>query len=308
MAVPVFQSLTLPVLKACASGPMTSEDLRAHVSKQIGLSEEDLALRLPSGTQTTFANRVAWASVYLQKAALLKRVRKGVYEITDVGKSVLAAPPVQIDLQYLEKFPAYVEWKSKTKQAQEASAPDAGQDIKAVESETNPEERLDQSYNDLTTALETEMLERLLAVTPTQFEQIIVDLLVAMNYGGGRAEMAKALGRTGDGGVDGVVREDPLGLDVVYMQAKRYGLNNTVQIAEVREFIGSIDNKKATKGVFVTTSKFVKSAYEEVKGGSKRVALIDGSELARLMVEHGVGVRSKSTYVVKEIDEDYFEE
>jgi restriction system protein len=174
--------------------------------------------------------------------------------------------------------------------------------------EKNPEERLEDSYNDLTAAVEAEMLERLLAVTPTQFEQIIVDLLVAMDYGGGRAEMANALGRTGDGGVDGVVREDRLGLDVVYMQAKRYAPGNTVQIAEVREFIGSIDNKKATKGVFVTTSKFVKSAYEEVKGGSKRVALIDGSELARLMVEHGVGVRSKSTYVVKEIDEDFFEE
>jgi restriction system protein len=137
--------------------------------------------------------------------------------------------------------------------------------------------------------------------------QIIIDLLVAMGYGGGRAEMAKSLGRSGDGGVDGVIREDRLGLDVVYMQAKRYALTNTVQIAEVREFIGSLDNKRASKGVFVTTSRFVKSAYEEVRSSTRRVALIDGTELARLMVEHDVGVRPKSTYIVKEIDEDYFE-
>jgi restriction system protein len=164
---------------------------------------------------------------------------------------------------------------------------------------------MDRSYRELNATVEADLLERLQGVAPSQFERMMVDLLVAMNYGGGRAEMARALGRAGDNGVDGVVREDKLGLDVVYIQAKRYANGNTVGAGEVRDFVGALEGHRATKGVFVTTSRFARTAVDYVERVSKRVALIDGPELARLMVEHGVGVRATVTYTLKELDEEY---
>jgi restriction system protein len=307
MAVPDFQSLMLPVLQAVAEdGPIAAPDLRASVARRLALSDADLAELLPSGRHTTFGNRAAWANVHLQRAGLIMVVRRGVYQVTPSGQAVLAGNPKAIDIGFLEGFPAYAQRRQRAVPpdgSEPANASHPGADASAP---TNPEERIEQGHRELTADVEADLLDRLLGVTPSQFERIIVDLLVTMGYGGGRLEMAKAIGRAGDNGVDGVVREDKLGLDVVYMQAKRYAPANSVGAGEVRDFIGALDGHRASKGVFVTTSSFSRSAHEFVERVSKRVVLIDGQVLARLMVAHDVGVRVKTTYEVRELDDDYF--
>jgi restriction system protein len=232
-----------------------------------------------------------------------------VYELTPTGRTVLEKNLPRIDMKFLEQFATYAEWRRRAATPKGSSL--GGEELDAansVTSPTNPEEQIERSHKELTDAVEADLLDRVRELPPSQFEQVIVDLLVAMGYGGGRSEMAKAIGRSGDNGVDGIVREDKLGLDVVYMQAKRYAENVTVGTSEVRDFVGALEGHRATKGVFVTTSHFPKSAVEYVGRVSKRVVLIDGEELAALMVTHGVGVRVKSRYEVKEIDSDYFVE
>ncbi len=304
MPVPDFQSLMLPVLQEVIAGPIPSKDLRARIAQQLRLTEQDLAELLPSGRQTTFTNRVAWANVFLQRAGLIRIVRRGVYEATEAGKVVASQAPARIDNAFLQQFPSFVEWRQRSESTRADGTGDQPLPPPVNTTPTNPEEQLERSYKELTAAVEAELLERLQATTPSHFENLIIDLLVAMNYGGGRSEMAKALGRSGDDGVDGVVREDKLGLDVVYMQAKRYAPDNIVGVGAVRDFVGALEGHRATKGVFVTTSRFARSAPEYIERVSKRVALIDGPELARLMVEHGVGVRVKTTYVIKEVADD----
>ncbi len=310
MAVPDFQSLMLPVLKAVGeSGPISAPDVRARVAEQLRLAASDLAELLPSGRQSTFANRIAWANIFMRRAGLISVVRRGIYELTAEGASVLGNRPSRIDMKYLESFPSYVNWRKRSLRSDDEDVGISGPADGAQETiSTNPEEQIEQSHKELTATVEADLLDRLRAVTPAQFEQIIVDLLVAMGYGGGRSEMAKAVGRSGDNGVDGVVREDKLGLDVVYMQAKRYSPTNPVGAGEVRDFIGALEGHRASKGVFVTTSTFPQSAHDYVARVSKRVVLIEGEELAALMVAHGVGVRVKTIYEVKELDDDYFSE
>lgn len=307
MAVPDFQSLMLPVLQIVSeAGPIAAPDLRARVAERLSLSDDDLAERSSSGHHTIFGNRVAWANVYLQRAGLIKVVRRGVYAISDTGTAVLERKVNSIDLEYLEEFAGYAEWRKRAARPEEIESAASAQATTPVTPATNPEEQIEKSHRELTTVVEAELLDRLRATTPAQFEQIIIDLLVAMGYGGGRAEMGKAIGRSGDNGVDGVIREDKLGLDVVFIQAKRYAADNTVGASEVRDFVGSLDMHRAAKGIFVTTSTFPKSAYDVVMRASKRVVLIDGEELAHLMVAHGVGVRVKTRYEINELDDDYF--
>jgi restriction system protein len=309
MAVPDFQSLMLPLLKVASAGPISAPELRSRVAEQLGLTESDLAELLPSGRKSTLANRTAWANVYLQRAGLLKVVRRGVYEATPEGLAVLERKPARIDMKFLEQFPSYAEWHERSAIAKDGDTTSDNDDVGGtIISSTNPEEQIERSHKELTAAVEADLLDRVRGVSPAQFEQVIVDLLVAMGYGGGRAEMAKAIGKSGDNGVDGVVREDKLGLDVVYMQAKRYASTNAVGVGEVRDFIGALEGHRATKGVFVTTSTFPKSAVEYVGRVSQRVVLIDGEQLAALMVAYGVGVRVRSRYEVKELDDDYFNE
>lgn len=299
----------LPVLKVVAAGPIAAPDLRARIAELLGLSEEDLAELLPSGRQTTFTNRTAWANIFLQRAGLIRVVKRGIYEATHAGAAVLQQPPPRIDLKFLAQFPSYVDWRKRSAAPRDASTTGDVDDPQTVATtSTNPEEQIERSHKELTATVEADLLDRLRGVSPGQFEGIIVDLLVAMGYGGGRAEMAKAIGRSGDNGVDGVVREDKLGLDVVYMQAKRYAATNAVGVAEVRDFIGALEGHRASKGVFVTTSTFPKSALDYVERISKRIVLIDGERLSNLMVTHGVGVRVRARYEVKELDDDYFAE
>lgn len=305
MPVPDFQSLMLPVLKAVADGASSAATLRDRVAAATNLSEADQQELLPSGRQTTFANRVAWANVFLQRAGLIRAVRRGAYESTDSGRATLAEQPARIDIPYLRRFPSFIEWRARSVDSADAGSAPTLTAAEPTAFSTTPDEQIERAHRALLAELETALLVRLKEMSPAFFESVIVDLLVSMGYGGGRREMGAAIGKSGDGGIDGVIREDELGLDAVYLQAKRYK-EQSVGERELRDFVGSLEGQRATKGVFVTTSAFTRSARDFVDRIARRIVLIDGQQLAALMVRHDVGVRTRSTYEIKDIDEDYF--
>ena len=305
MPVPDFQSLMLPTLKAFTSGaelPLSAVRDRVAVAER--LSDEDLREVLPSGRQKVFANRVNWAVTYMERASLVERIRRGVYRLTHQGESLLSRTPARIDINLLKEYPEFTEWSRRSN----ASSQD--KDMAEVErndiSET-PEEALDRAAEQLRSTLEADVLQRVRDAAPAFLERVVVGLLIAMGYGGGDAASGRVIGRSGDGGIDGKIREDTLGLDEVYVQAKKYAEGNTVGEGDLRNFAGAIDAAGTTKGVFVTTSGFTQAAKDYVARSPKRIVLIDGEELARLMVRHGIGVRTRITYELKRIDEDYFE-
>ena len=240
----------------------------------------------------------------MERAGLVKRARRGVYRVTTEGERLLAEAPPRIGLNLLRDYPAYVEWRERR------STPSANGDnataLSNDEADT-PEEVLDRVSLQLHHALEKEVLDRIREAPPALLERVVVDLLVAMGYGGGDAARGQVTGRSGDGGIDGTIREDALGLDEVYLQAKKYADGNTVGGSDLRNFAGAIDATGTTKGVFVTTANFTRAARDYVARSPKRIVLIDGEELARLMVRYDIGVRLKTRYEVKRIDEDYFE-
>ena len=306
MSVPDFQSLMLPALKAFAGGgePSLSE-VRDRIAAAEGLSAEDVREMLPSGRQAVFVNRVSWAVIHMERAGLLARVRRGVYRLTQEGERLLSRKPSRIDLNLLEEYPEFAEW------SQRANAPPSGKEVASRQHEEvddTPEEALDRAARQLSSALEADVRRRVRDAAPAFLERVVVDLLIAMGYGGGDAEMGRVTGRSGDGGVDGTIREDALGLDEVYVQAKKYAEGNTVGAGDLRNFAGAIDAAGTTKGVFVTTSGFTPAAKDYVEKSPKRIVLIDGAELARLMVRHGVGVRAHVLHEIKRIDEDYFDQ
>lgn len=306
MAIPDFQSLMLPALLALADGDEISlSELRTRIATAEELTPEDLREMLPSGRQPIFTNRVSWAVVYLGFAGLVEKVRRGVYRLTTDGQAVLADPPSRIDMNYLRKYPAYVVWRE-GKAKSPTSIDDT--DAQSADSLDTPEEALDKAARFLRESLEAEVLNRVRDAEPDFLERVVVDLLIAMGYGGGDAAMGRVTGRSGDGGIDGTIREDTLGLDEVYLQAKRYGDGNTVGEGDLRNFAGAIDAAGTTKGVFVTTASFTRAARNYVARSPKRIILIDGEELARLMVQHGIGVRTRVRHEVKRIDEDYFDQ
>lgn len=299
MGLPSFQQLMLPALYcACQRlDEMHVAKLEDDVARLLKLSIHDLERKLPSGQQTLFSNRLNWARSYLVKAGLLEATRRGFVRGTERGRDLIAEGVEEIDMEVLSRYPEFVEWR----QRQGSAEPNPT-------GKENPEEQIAASFEALNAELSREIIERIHAFTPAFFERLIVDLLLRMGYGGGKLEMGSALGRAGDGGVDGVIKEDELGLDVVYVQAKRFAEEQSVPLSEVRDFVGGLDAHRANKGVFVTTSYFPATAYEFVARVSKRVALIDGPELAKLMIRHRVGVRVKASYEVKRIDDGYFAE
>lgn len=306
MPVPDFQSLMLPILKALSDGAETPvSEVRARVATSEGLTSDDLRELLPSGTQPVFTNRIAWAVTFMGHAGLIEKVRRGVYRLTAEGKHVLAQAPTRIDLKFLRNYSTFVEWRSQEGTA--SARGDAAQSSTEGPTET-PEEALERAAKELRNELEVEVLERVRKAEPVFLERVVVDLLRAMGYGKGDTAMGQVTGRSGDGGIDGKIREDALGLDEVYLQAKRYAADNTVGEGDLRNFAGAIDAAGTTKGVFVTTAGFTKAAKAYIEKSPKRIILIDGEELARLMVEHNIGVRLKMPpYEIKRIDEDYFE-
>ena len=307
MPVPDFQSLMLPALEAFAGGrePPLSE-VRERIAAAAGLSAEDVEEMLPSGRQSVFVNRVSWAVIYMVRAGLLERVRRGVYRITEEGERLLSRAPSRIDMNLLGEYPDFAEWKQRANASLpgRAATPKPNEEISYT-----PEEALDRAARQLSSALEADVLHRVRDAAPAFLERVVVDLLIAMGYGGGDAAMGRVTGRSGDGGIDGTIREDALGLDEVYVQAKKYAAGNAVGEGDLRNFAGAIDAAGTTKGVFVTTSGFTRAAKDYVARSPKRIVLIDGEELARLMVLHGIGVRTRlPRYEVKRIDEDYFDQ
>ncbi|MDE2927981.1 MAG: restriction endonuclease [Acidobacteriota bacterium] len=307
MPVPDDQTLMLPALKALSGGrEIRLSEIRRRVATAERLTAEDLQELLPSGQQAVFSNRIAWAVSYVTRAGLVERVRRGVYQVSTQGAQLLDQAPARIDIKLLDGYPAFAKWRSQRRTNQPPAEPPPGED--QGEPVKTPEEALEGFTRQLREALETEVLDRLRQADPKFLERVVVDLLIAMGYGGGDATMGQVIGRSGDGGIDGTIREDALGLDEVYLQAKKYSEGNTVGAGALRNFAGAIDAAGTNKGVFVTTTSFTAAAREYVRLSPKRIILIDGAELARLMVAHGVGVRTRIRYEVKRIDEDYFEQ
>jgi restriction system protein len=300
MAVPDFQSMFLPMLRLAADGSEHSlADLRKQLQSAFSLSEADLIERLPSG-QSRFVNRVSWAAVYLARAGMVERVRRGIFQITATGRVLLDRNPDRITIRTLADAPGMVEFR----QGMTEQSPAAAQTEK--ESVLTPEEQLASSYHLLRQSLADDLLEAAKKSSPAFFEQLVVDLLVAMGYGGSMKDAGQAVGRSGDGGVDGVIKEDQLGLEVIYVQAKRW--EGTVGRPVVQGFAGSLEGHRARKGVLITTSEFSREALDYVQRIERKIVLIDGKRLAELMIDHGVAVRTENTYTVKRMDQEYFDD
>lgn len=302
MPVPDIQSLMLPTLKALSSGTeMSIPEVCTQVATLEGLTPEEVWEKFPSGRESVFENRTGWAVREMTHAGLLGRVRRGVYQLTSEGKKLLDQAPSRIDYELLRGYPAYVEQRLGKNVSIRGTKParldDAGVSL---------EEALERYAGKLRDELEDLVLDRIRDAPSSFLERVVVDLLISMGYGGGDAAMGQVTGRAGDGGIDGTIREDALGLDEVYLQAKKYASGNTVGESDLRNFAGALDAKGTTQGVFVTTAGFTRRAIEYVKHSPKRIVLIDGKELAHLMVKHNIGVRRKTLYQVKRIDEDYF--
>ena len=303
MAIPDYQALMLPVLQIAAKGETSVPRAEADIAEMFALSQQEREQMLPSGKQRILHNRIHWAKFYLTKAGYLHSPKRGRFIITPAAAALLANPPLKLDTQFLLSVPAFREFYR-------ADQPDEVIDQTATTSApaATPEEVIESAYNAMQSVLRTELLDRILQNGPGFFEGVIVELLVAMGYGGSHRNAAAQLGRSGDGGVDGVINEDVLGLDRVYVQAKRYTPGAAVGRPDVQAFTGSLVGLGATKGVFVTTSTFSAQAIEFAARIPQRVILIDGKRLTELMVEHGVGVRSSRVLEFKRIDEDFFVE
>ncbi|HEU5228839.1 MAG TPA: restriction endonuclease [Ktedonobacteraceae bacterium] len=303
MAVPDFQSLMLPLLKIAGDQNEHSlSEATEILAQQFNLNDQDRKELLPSGKQRKFDNRVHWARTYMVKANLIVPTGRSKFRITEQGSGVLKEHPPLINIKYLEQFPEFLEFKNKSNKINGDT--EAPQEIIEKTSQT-PQEILDTSYQNLRQNLAQEILERIKNSPPKFFENLVVDLLIAMGYGGSRKDAGQAIGQVGDGGIDGIIKEDKLGLDAIYLQAKRW--EGTVTRPVVQGFAGALIGRKARKGVLITTSNFSQQAIEYASGiDNLKIILIDGEQLAQLMIDHDVGVTEESRYVVKKMDLDYF--
>lgn len=297
----------LPLLQLSADGEEWKiADATERLADEYKLTQEEKNQLSPSGRARTFYNRVAWAKVYLAKAGLIKPTKRAHFVISREGKGVLAKPPERITIKYLTRFPQFQEFR---KESESHGAANAAPPLdQGAESPLTPDEMMRNAHSQLEQALAGELLEKIRSCTPTFFENLVVRLLLAMDYGGSFAKITESLvGGPGDGGIDGVIDQDPLGLDRVYVQAKRYVDGNSVGPGAIREFFGSLDRFKASKGLFVTASTYTAAARETASALSKRIVLIDGNQLSRLMIQRNVGCRVIDTLAIKEIDEEFFE-
>lgn len=300
MTIPDYQSAMRPALECLADGEShTAAAVRDYVARVFETTDEERRELVPSGKKGLFADRVSWAITYMKKAGLLQASGRGVYQITERGNQVLQSHPARIDNEVLEGFSEFVAWRDRSAAGRPRQVTKEPRD-----SEQTPEEQLDSAYLDLRASIEAEVLEQIASMSPEFFERLVVELLVAMGYGGNLRDAGQAIGRSGDGGIDGVIKEDQLGLDVIHIQAKRW--QNTVGRPQIQAFAGSLDGVRARKGVFITTSNFSAEAEEYVSRIDKRIVLIDGERLARLMYDHGVGVTPVGSYHIMRLDLDYF--
>jgi len=296
--IPDFQKFMLPLLRLAGDKKEHRlQDAVEQLANEFGLTEEERKELLQSGTQTLFANRVGWANTYLKKAGLLESTRRGYFAITERGLKVLQDNPAEINVKYLEQFPEFVQFRKLQK------TPGGKSDSNFSEDKT-PLELIEIGSRKLQDELASELLEQVKKCSPAFFEKLVVELLVKMGYGGSLEDAGKAVGRTGDEGIDGIIKEDKLGLDAVYIQAKRW--NSSVGRKEIQQFAGALQGQKAKKGIFITTSSFSKEARDYAAKIENRIVLIDGEELVKLMIENNLGVSITAQYAVKKIDLDYF--
>lgn len=315
MALPTYDELMLPLLRALSDGAEHEvAALRDHLAAELKLTEEDRSALLPSGRQSYFDNRLGWAKTYLDKAGLVGSTRRGVYRITEAGKKVLAERPPALDKDFLTRFDAFREFINQQREAGAQGGVQGGAKVGAgsspaasgTEPQVTPEEQLESAYRQIRQKVEAELLATVLKASPQFFEKLVVELLVKMGYGGDVKDAGRALGKSHDGGLDGVIKEDHLGLDAIYVQAKRW--QNNVGRPELQSFAGSLESERARKGVFITTSAFTNEAKEYVKKIEKRIVLIDGARLTSLMFDFGIGVNSVTGYEIRRVDSDYFTE
>lgn len=304
MPIPNYQTIMLPLLQLAADKQEHKfSDSVQYLAEQFSLTDEEKGELLPSGTQAVFNNRVGWARSYLKQAALLSSPKRGYFRITEQGLDLLAEQPEKITSTLLERYSEFQEFRNRKKDP--SKAPEENESTHIPDNET-PEDSLASAYKLLRKNLEDEILSSVRDSSPSFFERLVVDLLVKMGYGGNRQDAGRALGKSGDGGIDGIINEDQLGLDVIYIQAKRW--EGVVGRPEIQKFAGALQGQRARKGVFITTSGFTKEALEYASLIESKIILINGEKLASLMAEHNVGVAVVGKYEVKKIDSDYFDE
>ncbi len=302
--IPDYQTLMLPVLKKAAKGEVRISDVVEALAKELELTVEEQEQLLPSGKQTTFANRVHWAKTYLTQADLVRSTRRAHFIVTERGKEILATHPIQIDNELLQQFEEFRAFRARSKildVEQQADTPASSSQ------QATPDEEMRNAHARINAALADEILERVRQSSPAFFERLIVQLLLAMGYGGTTEGAGRAIGKSGDDGIDGVIDQDPLGVDQIYIQAKRYQATNSIGAGAVRDFFGALSLKRATKGIFVTTSSFSQPAIETARGLGSRIVLIDGQHLARLLIRYNVGSRDEEVLRIKKLDDDFFE-
>ncbi|GFE62432.1 restriction endonuclease [Geobacter sp. AOG2] len=302
MPIPDFQTIMLPLLTFTADTREHSlrESIEA-LAEQFALSDTERAELLPSGRQAMFDNRVGWASFYLKKSGLLESTKRGSFRITERGQDVLRQAPSIINIRYLDQFPGFSEFRTSSPEKQSATNNQTG-----TCTESTPEEMLETAYQGMRQGVAAELLQTIKSCSPAFFERLVIDVLVTMGYGGTRKDAGTAVGKSGDGGIDGIIKEDRLGLDTIYIQAKRW--ENPVGRPEIQKFAGALQGQRAKKGVFITTSAFTSEAQDYVSRIDNKIVLIDGNLLANLMIDHNVGVSPLASYELKRVDTDYFTE
>ena len=305
MSIPDFQTLMLPFLQLASDRQERSlRDAIEALSVTFNLTEEQRTQRLPSGQQTTISNRVGWSGTHLKKAGLLESTRRGYIRITDRGLDVLKQNLSKIDLNFLDQFPSHREFRTSSSSSNRKNNEQPSEQV--GQSEKTPEEVMDDAFQSIQEGLATELLQRVKSCSPSFFERLVIDLLVKMGYGGTRKDAGRAVGKSGDGGIDGIINEDRLGLDLIYVQAKRW--EGVVGRPEIQKFAGALQGQRARKGVFLTTSSFSKEARDYAAFIDSKIVLIDGEMLGELMVSYNVGINTQAVYEIKRIDLDYFAE
>jgi restriction system protein len=304
MAIPDYETLMLPVLQYLSDGkehPL--KEITASMAEAFKLSAEEREQRIPSGQSTYIQNRTGWAKTYLKKAGLLASPKRGLIQITDRGREVLLRKPGRIDGDFLAQFQEFKDFQARSNSQQEAEPVQTP----SIERQT-PEETIEQSYMALRSQLADELLEQIKGCSSDFFERLVVDVVVAMGYGGTQRDAARATQRSNDGGIDGIIKQDRLGLDTIYIQAKKWDESRPIHRPEIQKFAGALQGVRAKKGIFITTSSFSEGARDYVATIDSKIVLIDGTELAQLMIDHGIGVTPHQTYEIKRLDSDYFEQ
>lgn len=301
MAIPDFQTIMLPLVQFASDDKEHSlREAIDYLANYFQLTKEERKELLPSGRQATFDNRVGWSRTHLAKAGLLNSTRRGYFEITQLGKQILEQKPDVINMAFLKRYPDYIEFIRPSTQDEKTAVSDE------TDASQTPEEAIESAYQRVREELAKEILATIKSCSPAFFERLVIDLLVQMGYGGTRKDAGEAIGGSGDGGIDGIIKEDRLGLDIVYIQAKRW--ENTVSRPEIQKFAGALQGQRARKGIFITTANFSDGAKQYVSFIDSKIVLIDGNMLAQLMIDYNIGVTPFATYEMKRLDSDYFVE